>query len=157
MQFEFVAHISRLDHSFRYHYVPLPAEAYEAYEEASVTRLIVSFNDIEQRRAMQRTKEGERFVIISQAIMRKAKVQFGEPVFVVTRADPNPDYIELGEEFEAVLAEDEAAANRFFGMTPGRQRSLAGYITSAKRPETRIKRALDIAMKLRTHTLHSDK
>ena len=42
-------------------------------------------------------------------------------------------------------------------MTPGRQRGLAYYITSAKTTDTRLKRALEIAHKLRTHTLYGDR
>jgi hypothetical protein len=33
---------------------------------------------------------------------------------------------------------------------------MAGYVTGAKREETRIKRALEMAYKLRTHTLYGD-
>jgi hypothetical protein len=36
------------------------------------------------------------------------------------------------------------------------QRSIASYVTSAKRQETRIKRALELAHKLKTYTLYGD-
>ncbi|MGY8687067.1 MAG: YdeI/OmpD-associated family protein [Verrucomicrobiales bacterium] len=31
------------------------------------------------------------------------------------------------------------------------------YVDSAKRPETRAKRAVELAERIRTHTLHGDK
>ena len=49
-----------------------------------------------------------------------------------------------------------SAAARFASLTPGRQRSLAYYVDSAKRDATRIRRALDLAHKLKTHTLYGD-
>jgi uncharacterized protein YdeI (YjbR/CyaY-like superfamily) len=54
------------------------------------------------------------------------------------------------------LEQDEEAAARFYAMTRGRQRSLASYVTSAKREETRVKRAVELAHKLRTRTLYGD-
>ncbi|MEO0973902.1 MAG: YdeI/OmpD-associated family protein, partial [Pseudomonadota bacterium] len=60
------------------------------------------------------------------------------------------------EEPFAVLAEDEEAATRFETFTPGKQRSLAHHVTSAKRTETRERRAYELARKIRTYTLHGD-
>ncbi|MEM8488954.1 MAG: YdeI/OmpD-associated family protein, partial [Bacteroidota bacterium] len=70
--------------------------------------------------------------------------------------DPDPDHVELGEELEEVLAMDEEAAARFYSFTPGKRRGLAHHVNSAKREATRIKRALEIAHKVRTYTLYDD-
>ena len=69
--------------------------------------------------------------------------------------DPTPQAVELGEELTEVLAQEPEAAARFYAMTPGRQRSLAHYVLSAKRVDTRIKRALELAYKIKTNTLNS--
>ena len=56
----------------------------------------------------------------------------------------------------AALDQDDAARARWDTFTPGRQRSLLVYITGAKTEPTRIKRALDLAQKIRTHSLYGD-
>jgi hypothetical protein len=151
----FAAPVLRQDEPFRYHYLPLPDDIAEGYERAGVRRVIATLNGRPFGRALQR-REGAPCLIVGLLILREIGAQYGDTVEVVLRPDPNPDRVTLGEELEAVLAQDEEAAARFFEMTPGRQRSLAYYVTSAKRTETRIKRALALAHKLRTHTLYAD-
>jgi hypothetical protein len=117
----------------------------------------VSLNGHTLRRAIQGPKDGERYVLFGVPFLREAGVQEGDVVPIELYPDPDPDYIDLGDEFAEVLEMDEAAAARFYSMTPGRQRSLAYYVNSAKREETRIKRALELAHKLKTNTLYGDR
>ena len=67
-----------------------------------------------------------------------------------------PDKIDLCEELKAVLEQDLEAAARFCEFTPGRQRGLAYYVNSAKRVETRVRRALEVVHKLKSRTLRMD-
>lgn len=48
--------------------------------------------------------------------------------------------LDLPEELVAALDDDPALAEAFFALTPGRQRSYAIALASAKKPETRIAR-----------------
>jgi hypothetical protein len=152
----FVAHVERADGGFRYHYLPLPPEAADAWQARGVRRLAGTLNGHPVRRAIQSNRDGERFVILGLPLLRDLGAALGEPVMAELHPDPDPDHVELGEEFAVVLEQDEEAAARFYAMTHGRQRSLASYVTSAKREETRIKRALELAHRLRTHTLYGD-
>ncbi len=138
------------------HYLPLPQDVSEALLEQGITRLVCTLNGHDVRRAVQGRHDGERFILLGQALRRDLGLHLGDLVEVTIRPDPDPDRIELGEEFEAVLEEDQEAAARFFSFTPGRQRSLASYVTGAKRSETRVKRAYELAYKLRTFTLYGD-
>ena len=90
-------------------------------------------------------------------IMKELGIVLGDELMISLDPDPDPDFVELGEEFTEVLELDEEAAARFFSFTPGKQRGLATYVNNAKREETRIKRALEIAHKLKTYTLYGDK
>lgn len=141
----------------RMHYAPLPLDISDAFEVAGVRRVIVMLNGLETRRAIMGRKDGERHILFGIPFLREAKVKEGDMTPLEIRADPNPNTIDMGEEFTEVLEMDEEAADRFYAMTLGRQRSLAYYVTSAKREETRIKRALELAHKLRTYTLYGDK
>lgn len=153
LTFAFAAPVLRLDNGFRYHYLPLPDDVAAAYEAAGVRRLLATLNGLEIRRALQR-RDGDPCLIVGISLLREIGAGYGDTVTVALRPDPAPDAVDLGPEFEAALDQDEQAAERFYAMTPGRQRSLASYVTSAKREETRIKRALALARKLRTHTLY---
>jgi hypothetical protein len=152
----FLAPVLRQHDGFRFHYLPLPADVADALQAEGVRRLHVTLNGHACTRAVQGRRDGERFLVLGQALLRDVGAAYGDPVEVVLRPDPDPDRVEVGEELEAVLGQDEEAAARFYGMTPGRQRSYAYYVTSAKRTETRIKRALELAHKLRTRTLYGD-
>jgi len=139
------------------HYVPIPMEIADEMHDAGVRRVICEMNGHEYRRAITGRKDGERYVLVSKEMMREMGVGFGDTVLVDLRPDPDPDRVELCEELVGVLKQDEAAAERFYGMTPGRQRSFNLHVSSSKRSETRIKCALDVAYKLRTYTLYDDR
>lgn len=155
-EYHFAAPVLRQDSGFKQHYIPVPPEIADELLAASGRRVIAVLNGHAARRAIQSSGDGERFLLLGIPLLRDIGARFGDTVTVTLRSDPEPDRIDLGEEFEAVLEQDEEAAARFYAMTPGRQRSLAYYVTSAKRSETRISRALELAKKLRTHTLYGD-
>ncbi len=154
----FTAVVQQDDRWLRMHLVALPTELSDQLRRQRVRRVVGTINGAPFRLAVQsRLGGGERYLSVSRALLRAMGVRgTGAEVPVVLRPDPDPDRIELGDELTEVLAQDEAAAARFNGMTPGRQRGLAYYVTSAKRPETRLSRALTLAEKLRTHTLYGD-
>jgi len=145
-----------LDSGLKQHFLPVPTEHAEAFDKAGVRRLILSVPPHRWRRALLSTKEGERLIMMGQPILRELGLRAGQTITFTLYPDPDPDAVDLGEEFEAVLDQDAAAAKRFFSFTPGMQRSLAYYVTSAKREETRIKRALELAHKIKNRQLYSD-
>lgn len=152
----FTAHVIRLEDGMRFHALVIPNDIADMYEQAAVTRVIVSLNGVESRRAIQRKKDGRRILVVGQGMLKRAGAELDTPVDVVLRPDADPDDVEIGEEFAEVLAQDDAARARWESFTVGRQRSLAFYVTSAKRSDTRLKRALELAEKIRTHTLLGD-
>lgn len=135
------------------HYVPIPMEIADELKDADVRRVICEMNGHEYRRAITGPRDGERYLLVSKEMMREMGVVIGDTAFVDLWPDPDPDRVELCEEIIAVLDQDEEAARRFYGMTPGRQRGFNLHVSGGKQIETRIKRALDIAHKLRTYTL----
>lgn len=155
-EYHFAGPVLRQDVGFRQHYIPVPPEIADDLLATSGRRVIAVMNGHEERRAIQSNKDGERFILLGIPLLREIGAKLGDIVMVTLRPDPEPERIDLGEELTAVLEQDEEAAARFYAMTPGRQRSLAYYVTSAKRTETRITRALELAKKLRTHTLYGD-
>lgn len=155
--FEFPAPVLRQETGRRYHYLPLPQEVAAALLAGGTRRVIATLNGREISRAVVSDGAGRHVLLTGAALLRQVGVTLGDVVHVALRPDPSPEAIELGEELIAALEEDEAAAARFYAMTPGRRRSLASYVTSARRAETRLKRALALAEKLRTFALYGDR
>jgi len=138
------------------HYVPVPDNVARAVFESGTRRLIVRLNGHRERRAMHNIRGIGSAIILSKRLMREITLTYGDFVDVELRVDPEPDFVEMCEELRIALEQDQEAAERFYAMTPGRRRSLAHYANSAKRVETRIKRSLELAYKLRTRTLSGD-
>ncbi|HEX8299990.1 MAG TPA: YdeI/OmpD-associated family protein [Rubricoccaceae bacterium] len=151
----FASPVLRSESGMGYHFLPVPAESAARLVAGGSRRVVAVMNGVPVRRAVV-THEGAPVLLVGLPLLRTIGARMGDTVLVDATPDPDPDRIDLGDEFEAVLADDTEAAARFFSFTPGRQRSMAIYVTGAKRPETRLKRALDLAHKLRTNTLYGD-
>lgn len=139
----------------RFHFIPVPDDVVEQFLSIGNMRVILQCGGKEYKRAIQAWKSAPH-IVVSLGILREQRKSEGDFLDVTLLPDPEPEKIELGVEFAEVLKQDDEASRRFYAMTPGRQRSLASYITSAKRVETRIKRSLEMAHKLKTNTLYSD-
>ncbi len=139
------------------HYLPIPTEIADELQKEGIRRLICHMNGHEYRRAITGRQDGERYVLVSKAMMREMGVEYGETVLIDLWPDPYPDRVELCDELVGVLDQNEEAAERFYRMTPGRQRSFNLHVSGGKRTDTRIKRALEIAHKLTTYTLYDDR
>jgi len=156
LRFSFASPVLRQEGGFRYHYVPLPMDVGEALHSAGVRRLLTTLNGHPVSRAVQGRADGEQFLIVGQALMRDIGAGLGDMVSITLEPDPNPDVIDICSELQEALDQDEAAAKRFNSMPLGARRSLAYYADSAKRPETRLKRAYELAYKLSSYTLYGD-
>ena len=154
--FEFPSPVLKRDAIMSYHYLPVPTEIAESLIENGTKRVIATINEVDENRAIQVTANGEYHLVFGLQVLRRVGARPGDVVVVSLRSDPNPNVIDLPEELKEALAQDREASDRFFGMTPGKQRSICMYVTQAKRTETRIRRALELAHKLRTYTLHGD-
>jgi hypothetical protein len=153
----FVGEIVRLDSGLRHHVLPVPDAVGAAWQKAKIRRLVGTLNGQAVNRALQSHADGGYFLLLGQDVLRQLGLKRGSRVQAVLGPDPEPDTPEMPAEFALVLAEDAAALARWDTFTPGARRSLIHYVASAKQEPTRIKRALELALKLRTRTLHSDR
>jgi len=155
--YTFTTRIERLTDSARHHYVPVPAEVVAAIKGKGARRVIATINGLELKRALTSRKYGPTFLILGQPYLRQLGLQLGDPVSVQLMIDEEPDRVDLAEELQAVLDTDDEAALLFRAMTPGMQRSINIYVEQAKHTDTRIKRALELAQKMKAGTLNSQR
>ncbi len=138
------------------HGIPVPDEVAVALRKAGVKRLLVAINGYELRRGLQGSRAFGSHLVVGLSLLKEAGAALGDTVSVVVEPDPEPDAVDVCDEFLIVLEQDPEAKERWETLTAGKQRGIALHVNSGKREETRIKRALDIAMKLRTRTLYGD-
>jgi uncharacterized protein YdeI (YjbR/CyaY-like superfamily) len=106
-------------------------------------------NQVPFNLAIQSKKNGPKYLSVSIAMRKSAKVKPGDKVnvsFVIV----DPDKLDLPEEMQAVLAQDDEGAKKWNKLTVGLQRSLVHYINSSKNIDVRIERALFLINKVKS-------
>jgi hypothetical protein len=152
---KYLATIARSEVS-GYHYVPLPPAIVAVLKEEKHRRLLLHIGGVVHRRALISFLEIDGHGIITgKDVLAAHGLSIGDTVSIGVEVDPNPDDLGLPEELEVWLEQDEKAAKIWSNFTPGRQRSMCYYVTSAKRAETRFKRAEELINKMKTGTLYS--
>jgi len=159
LQYEFPAPVLKDESNpqWTFHYVPIPPDVADTFVQNKTRRVILTVNGKTANRYMYQNRDGEFRVILGLSTLRELGHQPGDVLHISMIPDPDPDAVDIPEEFEEALEEHPEARKRFDAWTPGKKRSLVSYITQAKREETRIRRAYEIAYKMETYTLHGDK
>lgn len=156
----FAGPVLRTDGGMGMHYVPIPAEVDDALGGA---RIVVGtlggpeHDAVPFRRAVHGRGDGAPKLLFGKKVLAEAGLAFGATAFLELEPAADPDAVHLPAELEEALRQDDAARARFETFTPGRQRSLGVHVDQAKRPATRVRRALELCDKIRTHTLYGDR
>ena len=159
LHFEFPAPVLKDESNAKwsFHYVLIPPDVADALVRNKTRRVILTVNARTANRYVYQHRDGEYRVILGLSTLRELGHGPGDVLFASLTPDPDPDSVDVPDELVEALAEHPEAQERFDAWTPGKKRSLASYITQAKRPETRIKRAFEMAYKMETYTLYGDK
>ena len=104
--------------------------------------------------AIHKSKSGEKYLKISNFLKKKCKLALGGK-YQLQFEFYSTDIVYLPEELLAALEFDPEAKNKFNHLTPGIQRSLAHYISSAVNPEVRVKRTWELLDKVKFNQLYS--
>lgn len=107
-------------------------------------------------RALQLRKDGYAVLMLSKAVLKSWRLEVGMEVRVMLKPDTSEFGMAFPEEFQIVLEQDPDADAAFRRRKPGVQRNVLYYIHSAKSEETRIKRALEMAERLKHNALHGE-
>lgn len=140
-----------------YSVIYLPIDISNFLKEQQIKRVFCTINTVKLNRAIVSDGSGGSMIILGRLAQSDVKIKEGEVVSIKLEKDPSPNVVELPEEFQEVLYQDPEAEEKFNSFTPGKQRSLAYYVSSAKQIDTRIKRALDLAEKIKTNNLYSQR
>jgi hypothetical protein len=116
-----------------YHYVEFPYSAIEEFGMRGPVRVICQLNGQEYFRALIPSGNGQHHLILSQAMRKQTGAALGSMI---------------PEELEAAFELEPAAERKFNTLGLGAKRGMCHWIDSAKRPETRAKRAAEMLGRL---------
>ena len=119
-------------------------------------RVVGTINGHRVNRGLQHHADGGTFIILGRDLLDEIGLKLRSAAKLELGPDPAPEQLVIPEELSLALEQDDAARTRWDTFTVGRRRSLIHYVTSAKLEPTRIKRALDLAEKIRTRRLYGD-
>lgn len=137
---------------FKQYGVIVPQEIVDQLPAGSRIRTKGTVQGVEFALAIQNLGTGEKYFTTSKGLLKQAGLLEGQMAhFQFELADP--DELHVPVEMEEMLLQDIEAKSIWDTFTSGKKRSLLHYVSSAKSSDTRIKRALDLCMKMKTNTL----
>ena len=153
--FRFQTKLAPIEAVFMKSAIFLPKEIVRQLPEGRV-RVKGTCNSIPFALAVQHLKDGARYFSVSGPLRKAAGIQIGDRVTVSFHL-VDPDKLDVPEALQAVLDQDDAARKAWDKLTTGYRRSLIHYITSVKRVDSQINRALDLLNRAKAGLLHGQK
>ncbi|GAA3918477.1 YdeI/OmpD-associated family protein [Hymenobacter algoricola] len=126
--------------------VPLAVVA--ALGGKSLRRVTGTLNGHPVRLGLQPMNTGERYLMVNKDLCQAMGLQLGQRVRVVLAPDPDPDHVDLPAELAEALAAWPEAEAAFAQYSASHQRGIAYHISTARQPETRARRAVEVAERL---------
>jgi uncharacterized protein YdeI (YjbR/CyaY-like superfamily) len=137
-----------VDHDYMQAIVIVPEEIVEQLPSTGRVRVDGTLNGAPFNLAVQRTKNGTRYLSAARPLRKAARVDFGDEVEVSMHVVDN-DKLDVPEELQALLDVDEDARVTWERMTVGKRRGVAHYVNSVKNTDSRIRRAIEIMATMR--------
>ena len=120
-------------------------------------RLLVTINGKSYRRALVPSKEFGETVVFGQDAREYLGIELGQTVTCTLEPDPEPDNLEIPDELTEWLQYDEEANREWMLLPPGVRRSIAYYIRTGKRRETRLARCEQMLRRVKAGDLETQK
>jgi hypothetical protein len=128
--------------------VVVPPLIVEAVGGKAAKRVTGTLNGHAVRLGLLPLPGGGRYLMINKDLCRTIGIQLGQHVMLSLAPDPNPDAVDLPEELAEALAAWPEADEGFQRYSASHRRAMAQHVASAKQPETRARRAVELAERL---------
>lgn len=134
---------------------PYPVE--EEFGTRAMVRIRGTINGIALDRALIPMGDGTHYIRINTDLRRQAGLRTGNEVVVSLTQNEEPDVLEIPEELEACFDIEQGSRELFEAHITSVKRGVIHWITSAKTPATREKRAVEILRRIVSGTLTTPK
>lgn len=129
------------------HYVVFPYDGKAEFGTRASVPIVGTVNGVPIRRALVPLGDGTHYIALPKAVLEAAGAELGTTVRVELRQRTD-DSIEIPEELAASFGLEPALGERFNRLNYNTKRKMVEWVDSAKRPETRAKRAADLLERL---------
>jgi len=121
-------------------WVVFPFDLKELYGIGNLVPVTATFDGVEYRGSIGKMGPEPR-LIVRKEIRRKLGKQPGDEVDITVTVDMAPREVEMPVDLQRALASDPEARSRFDAFSYSHKREYVGWITEAKRDETKLRRA----------------
>jgi len=133
-------------------HIGVPAAAAKQVSQGASRRVLCRLeNGLEYQTALMPNGKGAFVIRVNRKIRQELRLEFGRPVDVVLTPDQSRYGLPMPEELDVILHQDPEGNRHFRALTLGRQRTLLHLVGSAKKSETRVRRAVAVVRHLKTN------
>ncbi|GAB3232784.1 hypothetical protein GCM10027346_20260 [Hymenobacter seoulensis] len=149
MSTTFTAHIEAGGPSFMpTQVVVVPPLVLEALGGKSIKRVVGTLNGHPIRLSLLPQTGGGRYLMLNKDLCYAASVQVGQQVTLMLAPDPEPDRVDIPDELSEAFAAWPEAGLGFEKLSASMRRAVVQHITTARQPETRARRAVELTERL---------
>lgn len=142
-----------LDYLNNMHYLFIPAEVLKKMGGIRSGRWICDIgHGIRFQCGPVSLGDGDAYITLSKARMKKAVLKAGDEVEVRLEKDLSKYGMEMAEELSELLKQDTEGNRRFQALKPGMQRYILYYILQVKNPVLRMERSVMLISNLKETT-----
>jgi len=146
----FTTRIDTLRHLVGMRYLLIPSQIVKKLGGSFSLRVICTVNDsLSYHGGLVALGNGDAYISINQARMKKLGVSVGDEVTVELTLDNSKYGMQVPQELEEYLRQDPEGDRRFHQLAPGKQRYIIQYVSTVKSPQLRIDRAIMLITNLK--------
>jgi hypothetical protein len=146
--YRFNAPLIELDKTIASHCIDFPLDVQKEFGTNSSVRMLGRINGKDIDRALIPRGDGTHYIIVSNEMRRNIGLRRGDNCVVELWLNEEPDKVTVPEELLECFEMEPEAKRAYERQTAGMQRNICYWVDSAKRPETRAKRAADMLNRL---------
>ena len=120
-------------------FVVFPYDLKETYGIGNLVPVVATFDGVEYRGSIAKMGPGP-LLLVRKDVREKIGKSGGDEVQVTVMVDDSPRSVDAPDDFQDALANHDAAAGAFEGMSYSNQKEYVDWIESAKKHETRERR-----------------
>lgn len=127
--------------------IVVPDAVREALGQA-VKRVLMTIGPHTERLGLLPLEGGGRYLMLRKSLCKELGIEIGQELSITLAPDPDPDRVDLPDELLEVLAAWPEAQAAYEPLSGAMKRAMVRQIEEAKTPDTRARRAVQMAERL---------
>lgn len=145
---QFETKVDRFTGTGTWTYCTIPGDMEKLFGSKGQIRIKGKINNFSFHARLMPHGDGRHFLILNESIRKGAGIKVGDTISVTIQKDASSPEPEIPDELKKALMKNKTAAKYFNSLAPSHKKEYIGYITEAKKPETRMARIEKTTQKL---------